>query len=110
LTLLNETTFVEAARALAQRMILEGGSTAEERITFAFRLATSRSPKSAELEILQQGLRKHLDHYRQATMAAQELLKVGAMAHNVRLEPCELAAYTATASVILNLDETITKP
>jgi hypothetical protein len=110
LTLMNEVTFVEAARALAQRMMIEGGATPEERIAFAFRLATARLPKVAELEVLRDGLDRHLEHYRHNATAARELVKIGATAHDSRLDACELAAYSAVASLILNLDETITKP
>jgi len=110
LTLMNEVTFVEAARALAQRMMTEGGAMPEERIAFAFCLATARLPKAAELEVLRNGLRRHLEHYRQNATAARELLNIGEAAYDSRLDACELAAYSAVASLILNLDETITKP
>ena len=110
LTLMNEVTFVETARALALRMMIEGGASSEERIAFAFRLATARVPKAAELDVLRDDLRRHLEHYRQDATAARELLKVGEKAHGSHFDAGELAAYSAVASLILNLDETITKP
>jgi hypothetical protein len=110
LTLLNEVTFVEAARTLAQRMMIEGGETPDERIALAFRLATARQPKAIELELLRDGLSRHLEHYRQNAAAARELLKLGETVSDSRLDACELASYTAVASAILNLDEAISKP
>jgi hypothetical protein len=110
LTLLNEVTYVEAARALAQRMMIEGGAEPEERLAFAFRRALARWPTAAELDVLRNDLRRQLEHYRQNTTAALELLKIGATTWDGHLDSGELAAYTAVASLILNLDETITKP
>ncbi|HEU5430271.1 MAG TPA: DUF1553 domain-containing protein, partial [Thermomicrobiales bacterium] len=109
LALLNEVTFVEAARMLAQRVMLEGGDTAESRITLAFRLAVARPPRPAELEILIKGFESHLVRYRAEPQAAVELLAAGEAPRDERLDSAELAAYAAIASVILNLDETVTK-
>jgi hypothetical protein len=109
LTLLNDETFVEAARVLAQRVLREGGATAEDRITLAFRLATGRRPSPAELKVLVADLAGHMDEYRQDRPAAEKLVSVGEFPRDEKLDVCELAAYTAVASLILNLDETITK-
>jgi hypothetical protein len=109
LTLLNDVTFVEAARVLAQRVLREGGATPEERITLAFRLATGRRPSAAELKVLVTDLAGHREEYRADPKAAARLLGVGDFPRDERLDVSELAAYTAVASLILNLDETITK-
>jgi hypothetical protein len=109
LSLLNEVTFVEAARAFAQRMILEGGSTPEERLAWAFRRATSRAPKPEELRVLAEGLSNRLARYRNAPDAAQELIAFGTSRPDAKVDPAELAAYTLTANVLLNLDEVITR-
>jgi hypothetical protein len=109
LTLLNEVTFVEAARALAQRVMTEGGKTPEDRITRAFRLVTARRPRPVELQILQAGLEDHLARYRRDPKAALKLVSTGESRRDEKLDVAELAAYTAVASLILNLDETITK-
>jgi hypothetical protein len=109
LALLNEVTFVEAARGLAQRMFREGGSTPEDRITLAFRLATARRPSDRELAILKDDLQAQLEHFKHDPAAARGLLAVGESAADPRIEPVELAAYTAVASLVLNLNETITK-
>jgi hypothetical protein len=109
LALLNEVTFVEASRVLAERMLKEGGSTAEERIAYAFRRAVSRRPSEAEVRVLSAGLEKRLARYRADPEAARKLLAVGDSKADAKLDTAELAAYTLTASVILNLDETITR-
>jgi hypothetical protein len=109
LTLMNEVTFVEAARVLAQRVMAEGGGTPEGRITLAFRLATARKPRPAELKILRSGFDAYLARYRADRKAALTLVSTGEARRDEKLGVSELAAYTAVASLILNLDETITK-
>jgi hypothetical protein len=109
LALLNETTFVEAARMLAQRVMLTGEATPEARIELAFRLVVARRPQPAELAILAAGFQNHVARYRAEPDAATELLSAGEAARDERLDAAELAAYTAVASVILNLDEAVTK-
>jgi hypothetical protein len=109
LTLMNEVTFVEAARVLAQRAMLDGGRTPEERITFAFRLVTARRPRPQELSILLDGFKKHLAGYRLDRQAADRLANVGEYRGSVALDVAELAAYTAMFELMLNLDEALTK-
>jgi hypothetical protein len=108
LNLMNDVTYVEAARNLAQRIMLEG-KTVEERLGLAFRLATARQPRSSELTILRNGFEQHLATYRKDRQAALKLLSAGESPRNMRLDVCELAAYTAMAGLILNLDEVVTK-
>jgi len=109
LTLLNDPIFVEAARRLAERSIHEGGSTADARLAFAFRLATGRIPDGDEKRILRAKLDEMLATYRKDAKAAGELLSVGASPRDPAIAVEELAAYTALANIILNLDEVITK-
>jgi hypothetical protein len=109
LALLNEVTFVEAARKLAERMILDGGSTPEARIRYGFLRATGRQPSARELPILTRGFERHLADYRQNPEATKVLLNVGASKADAALDPIELAAMTLTANVLLNLDEVVTK-
>ncbi len=109
LTLLNDITFVEAARVLAQRMMREGGAAAADRIDLGFRLATARRPNSREREILLDGLEYHLSDSRKDPDAALDLTGIGEIPRDDELEVTELAAYTAVANLILNLDETVTK-
>jgi hypothetical protein len=109
LALLNEVTYVEAARTLAQRMIVEGGSSPEERIRWGFRRVTSRIPDAVELAVLKQGYDKLLTKYRADTDGANKLISLGQSKPEMPLDVAELAAYTLTANVLLNLDEVVTK-
>ena len=110
LVLMNDPTYVEASRKLAERMVNEaGGPAAEQRLAHGFRLATARSPSEAELKVLKSTFDRRLAHYRANPEAAKALLKAGESPVDAKLDPTELAAYTTVASMILNLDETITK-
>ena len=109
LTLLNDPIFVEAARKLAERSIHEGGATAEKRLAFAFRLATGRAPDARELRILQTSLKQMLAAYHNDAKGARALIAVGVSTSDPSIPEDELAAYTAVANIILNMDETITK-
>jgi hypothetical protein len=109
LELLNDVTYIEAARHLAERMLTEGGRTPDERITFAFRRATARRPSDDELRILRRGLDRYRTLYASDPTAAAKLDAQGDSPVRPGLDPVELAACTATADVILNLDETITR-
>ena len=109
LALLNDETYVEASRKLAEKMIVEGGATAEDRIAYGFRRATAREPDERELKVLKIGLEQRLMKYRQHVESAKRLAAIGDSKSAAGIDPAELAAYATTASVILNLDETITK-
>ena len=109
LVLLNDPTYVESARSLAQRMLLEGGADPGKRIRFGFRLATARMPSSDEVQILRDLEEKSVAGFRHNPERASKLLRVGESSFNTKLDPVELAAWTTVASTILNLDETITK-
>jgi hypothetical protein len=109
LTLLNEVTFVEASRRLAERVLHDARATPADRIMLAFRLATARPPRPSEFDVLRRGLDTHLAHYRANREAALELLRTGESPRDESLDPAELAAYTAIAGLLLNLDEAITK-
>src|SRR5262249_11750444 len=109
LTLMNDVTYVEASRVLAQRVLAEGGATPEQRLTWMFRLLTARSPRPAELKVLYADLEQHRARYRKDHQAALKLIGVGEARRDENLDVAELAAYTAVANLILNLDEAITK-
>jgi hypothetical protein len=109
LVLLNDPTYVEAARALAQRAIHEGGKADASRITHAFRLVTARPPVRDELATLTNLLRRERKHYRNHQDEALSLLNVGESKRDERIDTSELAAWTVVCSAILNLDESITK-
>ena len=87
----------------------EGGTKPAERITHAFRLAVARRPTDVELKILVDGFNFQLANYFSEPESATKVAGVGESAKNPNLDARELAAYTATASVILNMDQTITK-
>jgi len=109
LALLNEVTYVEASRVLAQHMLTLGGTTPEQRINYAFRLALGRKPSATESRILEAGLQKRLSIYKADPAAAEKLVAVGDYPREPGIAAPELAAYTMTASVLINMDETINK-
>ncbi|MDB5339170.1 MAG: Protein of unknown function (DUF1553)/Protein of unknown function (DUF1549)/Planctomycete [Planctomycetaceae bacterium] len=109
LVLLNDPTYVEASRKLAERILLEGGTTTESRINFAFRTVLSRQPKPQEISVLKNIYTRQLEKFRQNETAAQKLLKVGEAPRNEQLDVAELATWATISSVLLNLDETVTK-
>jgi hypothetical protein len=109
LNLLNDVTFVEAARGLAQRVLKEEGLTTEARLALAFRAATARPPTHDELAVLLDDFRDHCSHFRADLEAARAFIRQGESPRDPALDESELAAYTAVATLILNLDETLTK-
>ncbi|HLY62651.1 MAG TPA: DUF1553 domain-containing protein [Terriglobia bacterium] len=109
LVLMNDPTYVEAARVLAERMMKEGGKSPAARVDFAFRLATARAPSQGEEAVLVETYQQQLSDFRRQQTDAAKLLSVGDSKYDPRLKKPELAAWTTVASMILNLDETITK-
>jgi hypothetical protein len=109
LVLLNDPTYVEASRKLAERIMQEGGTSVEDRITFAFRTVLSRHPKPQELSVLKNIHTQQLDRFRQDEPAAMKLLKVGESPRNEQLNAIELATWATLSSILLNLDEAVTK-
>jgi hypothetical protein len=109
LALMNEVTYVEAARKLAERMLLEGGLSATERIQHGYSLALARMPKPRESEVTLRLLDQLQTKYARDRKAAEQLLAQGESRSNASIDPRELAAYTGVASLILNLDEMVTK-
>lgn len=109
LVLLNDPQFTEASRVLAQRMLEEGGERARDRITYAFRWATSRPPGERELELLVKLLSAEQEAFSADQKAAEELLAIGERPAEDSPDLGELAAYTIVANAILNLTETIQK-
>jgi mono/diheme cytochrome c family protein len=108
LNLMNDVTYVEAARVLAERIMKEA-ATPEQRLTLAFRLLTAHPPKPAEMRVLLGSLERYRERYGKDAEAARKLVSVGESSRDERLDVGELAAYTAVASMLLNLDEVITK-
>ncbi|MEO6812071.1 MAG: PSD1 and planctomycete cytochrome C domain-containing protein [Isosphaeraceae bacterium] len=109
LILMNETQYVEAARALAGRIMRDGGSTIEDRLTYAYRLVAARPPRPDELAELTTAYQSFLETYTKDPEAAKGLLSIGATKADDRLAPNELAAWTLIGNLLLNLDEVINK-
>lgn len=109
LALMNDLQFVEASRGFAARILAEGGGSDKERLVYAFRVATSRQPAGEELKVLRESLAEQRAHYAKDTAAAEKLIHVGAFKPAKEFDRVELAAWSTVASMILNLDETVTK-
>jgi len=109
LVLLNDPQYLEASRVLAQRMIVQGGAGSRDRITFAFRLLTSRRPDGRELELLEKLYTETRAEYRRDRKAALDLLSVGESRRDPTLDPADLAACTLVATTIMNFDAAVYK-
>jgi hypothetical protein len=102
LVTLNDPQFVEASRAFASRIMRHGGDDERSRIDYAFKLATARVQSTEEVQVLQEALKTQQESFTLNSEAAAKLLQ------QKNASP-ELAAWTTVASMILNLDETVTK-
>ncbi len=109
LQLMNDVQHIEAARTLAERMIIDGGVTPEERITFAYRTVLSRKPDVEEVKIVRGELDAHHTQFAQDEEAAKKAIAHGESKPKPNTPPVELAAYTMVANMILNLDETLNR-
>lgn len=109
LVLLNDPQFIEASRLLAARMLQEGGATTEERIAFAFQLATSRAPTSKEVQLLNDLYQDEKADFESNPEDAEKFLSIGEYKTDENFSSVDLAAYTVLANTILNMTETILK-
>jgi hypothetical protein len=109
LVLLDDPTYVEAARVLAARILKEGGKNAGERLTWAFRTVLSRRPKAEEMKVLAAVYAKHAREYQADPAAARKLVSTGEYPLPQGADVSDLAAWTSVARVLLNLHETITR-
>jgi hypothetical protein len=109
LMMLNDPQYVEAARALAERAMKNGGQDPQTRITFLFRLATARKPDVNETQELITAYNDFRKKYDADAKAAEKLIAVGETKPDPKLNASELAAWTMVANLILNLDEVINK-
>jgi len=109
LALMNDPIQLESARDFAARMIAQGGKDPADRLKYGFELATARTPATDELNKLSTLLDQRLSYYRDEPEEAKSLVAVGASKCPAELNAAELAAYSNVASLILNLDETITR-
>ncbi|MBO0697870.1 MAG: DUF1553 domain-containing protein, partial [Zavarzinella sp.] len=109
LVLLNDPTFIEAARAFAARVLARGDMADPERVAFAFRETTSRPPDDVERDVLLKLLEKNRGRYRADPKAAGEVIKIGLAPVPKGADPVELAAWTAVCRALLNLNETVSR-
>ncbi|WP_395735420.1 PSD1 and planctomycete cytochrome C domain-containing protein [Prosthecobacter sp.] len=109
LVLLNDPTYVEAARVFAARILTECSGDAAQRITWAVQQALQRKPSAEELKTLSALHAQQLADYQKDATSAEALLKTGASVVPANLNKSELAAWTHVARVLLNLHETITR-
>lgn len=109
LATLNDVTFVEAARALAERVLTSAETTEDGRLALAFRRVLARKPNAKELTILRAGLKRLREQYAADPDAARKLLAVGQSKRNEKLDVTEHAAWAGLCNMILNLDEALTK-
>ena len=109
LVLLNDPTYVEAARVFAARILTERPGTPDERIAWAWQQALQRAPRDEELKTMRGLLDQHLEAYRKDAKSAEDLLKIGFFPSPESLDKAELAAWTHIARVLLNLHEAITR-
>ncbi len=109
LQLMNDVQHFEAARALAERALEEGGASTESRITFLYRTVLARRPSGAEVESLTGALQQQLDLYRAEPEAAEKAIRVGESVPKMVASIPETAAWTMIANLVFNLDETLTR-
>lgn len=109
LVLLNDTQFVEAARVLAEKVMLEGKTTIKDEISYAYERVLNRPPSNAELRILSRSYAQRLKHFREHPEAMRKFLDVGYSKPLPKLNQSELAAWTTITGTLLNLHETITR-
>jgi hypothetical protein len=108
LNLMNDVTFLEAARRVGERMLTEGGATPAQRLRHGFRLVLARDPTREEERITASSLAYHLDYFSGGERAAR-FISQGESKPRRGLDPLQLASYTAVASMLFNLDEAVTK-
>jgi hypothetical protein len=109
LVLLNDPSFVEAARALAANVIAEAPKDDAQRIRWAWRQVLGREPDAAEAQLLTTLLEKHRTQFAAGAKAAEALTSVGISPRPEGVAAPELAAWTSVSRVLLNLNETITR-
>ena len=109
LQLMNDVQHFEAARALAERMLTEGGTTPPERIAWGFRTVAGRRPDARESAIIEENVAQQLGAFQAEPEAAAKVVDAGDSTARPGLDPAELAAWTMVGNLLLNLDETITR-
>jgi len=109
LQLMNDVQHFEAARALAERVIAEGGSDDSAKLNWLLRTILSRKPEAKEFLMLTAALAKQRELYQKDPQAAEKAISVGESLSKKIAAPIETAAWTLIANLVLNLDETVTR-
>ncbi len=109
LNMMNDVTYIEAARLLGERLIVQGGVTPAQRLSYGVRLLTGRQANAQELSVLENYVKQQTDYFTRNTSEALKLLAVGERHNDAKINQAEVAAYAMAASMLLNLDEVITK-
>ena len=109
LNLMNDVEFLEASRKVAERILTSGGTSTNQRIDYAFRLALAKYPKPEQRQIFEKTIAGFLSNFRDDPKAAALFLHQGESPVRMGLDVPELAAWTAVSSILLNLDEVINK-
>ena len=109
LTLLNDPSFVEAARGFAEKLLTAKSSSDKSRIALAYQEMLGRAPRAKEASSLAKFLADQRAHYKANTDEAKKLLKVGQRTAAAGIDEIELAAWTQVCRVIVNLHESVTR-
>jgi hypothetical protein len=109
LDLMNDVTFLEASRKFAERITMEGGATTESRIDYGYKLLLARAPSARQKQILLSTVARMAADFRNDPSAAKQFLQQGESPLDRSADPTELAAWSSIASLLLNMDEAITK-
>jgi hypothetical protein len=109
LDLMNDVTFLEASRKLAERILAEGGRTPESRIEYGYKRLLARAPSAKQKQILLAAQARMATDFGKDPTAATQFLQQGESSIARVTDPAELAAWTSIASLLLNMDEAITK-
>jgi hypothetical protein len=109
LDLMNDDTYQEAARVLAEHVMQQVHGMPAQRIAEAFKRVTCREPSAKELSILSDGFEQDLARFKKDPASAAKIVTVGSAPPDKQLDACELAAYTMVTSTIFNLDESVTR-
>ena len=109
LNLMNDVAFLESARKMGERMMREGGTEPAARIAYGWKLVLGRQPRTAEMSSILRAHERFLARFKADPAAAESYLKQGESARDMALDAAELAASATVASLILNLDEAVTK-
>lgn len=109
LVTMNDPQFVEAARVLAEAALKSGGTSLEQQIEFAYRRTAGVKPTNSVQSILTEAFHEELARFQADTEGAKKFLSIGEAKRNESLDPATHAAMTVITSMILNLDETLTR-